>query len=161
MPKAKKVKRTVTCGKCKCEGHNSRTCPTGTKTVAAPAVAVAEVVEVAEVTESVIGPVVDVTPPPPPPKPEVYDPRRREAPTADRGSKTSAAPYRCAKCNSVSILVIVQVKDHHETFKQKRDMFMGEMRCEQCMNLPNPAELILKWGASPNEKIEVDNSPDA
>ena len=146
MPKAKKkskVKRSVTCGKCNEVGHNARTCPTKTKAVA----------EVAAET------------PPAPTKPEpkinlrVEKPapkRAREAPTADMGAKSSASPFRCQKCNSVGILVIVKVKDHNESFKKKKEIFKGEMRCEDCMNKPNPAELILKWGAKPDEVVSFE-----
>jgi hypothetical protein len=37
---------------------------------------------------------------------------------------------------------------------------MGETRCEQCMNKPNPAELILKWGARPDEVVPIPGQDD-
>jgi len=145
MPKAKKkskVKRSVTCGKCNEVGHNARTCPTKVKA--------AEVV-------------VEAPPTPAKPEPKInlreekpVSKRTREAPTADMGAKASASPFRCQKCNSVGILVIVKVKDHNESFKKKKGIFKGEMRCEDCMNKPNPAELILKWGAKPDEVVSFE-----
>jgi len=151
MPKAKKKtkkktakKRTVTCGKCKDTGHNARTCPTKES-----AVAVAT-------TEAPPSPVKTLAPKEEKPRSK----RDRPAPTADRGTAATAAPYRCVKCNQVAILLIVRVKDHNESFKKKKDIFKGEMRCEQCMNKPSPAELILVWGATPDQKVtsEVANA---
>lgn len=145
MPKKKAEKRTVTCGKCKGEGHNARTClNTASKS---------------EVKKSPITVTEAVVPDPPVQKKTKIDTRkpeprpRREAPTADTGTAASAAPYRCPACNQVAILVIVRVKDFNESFKKGREIYKGEMRCEQCMNKPNPAELILKWGAAPGEKV--------
>jgi hypothetical protein len=141
---AKKVKkRTVKCGKCGEEGHNARSCKE------------AEVVEESK----------EVPPPPTQKKTKInlsdedqFNPRKRSAPTADFGAKASAAPYRCPKCNAVAILVIVRVKDHNASFKKKREIFKGEQRCEQCMNKPNPAELILKWGAKPGEVVSEETA---
>ena len=138
-----KAKKTVTCGKCKEPGHNARTCPT--------AVAVAEP---------------DPKPAPaPPPTPRVEEePRRkstvptRDAPTAAR-SGSEAPAYRCPKCNSVGIIVIVRVKDFNESFKQEKVVYGAEVRCEHCMNKPTPSDLILKWGARPDEKIPVAEIP--
>ena len=148
MPKTKKTeKRTVTCGKCKETGHNARTCPT-------PATAAAPKTEV---------------PTPPVPQKEVLtkdEERRmstvpkRDAPTASNSGST-AAPYRCPKCNQVAIIVIGRVLDHNATFKTGEDVFKGETRCEQCMNKPTPAELILKWGARPNEVVPIPGQDDA
>jgi hypothetical protein len=149
MPKKKAEKRTVTCGKCKETGHNARTCPTSAK---------------AEVKK---GPVTSsVTEVPDPPKKKGTKTRidmrveedrerrrQREAPTADTGTAATAAPYRCPKCNAVDILVIVRVKDHSASFKKGTDVFTGEMRCQSCMNKPQPAELILVWGAKPGQKV--------
>jgi hypothetical protein len=86
---------------------------------------------------------------------------RRPAPTADTGTAATAAPYRCPKCNSVAILVVVKVKDHNKSFKKERDIFMGETRCEKCMNKPSPSDLILKWGAKPGEVVPVPGQDDA
>lgn len=136
-------KRTVTCGKCKGKGHNARSC-----TVSAEGG-----VKKGPLTETT------VELPDPPKKRTRIDTRerpRREAPTADKGTAATAAPYRCVKCNSVAILAIVRVKDHAASFKKGKEIFMGEMRCEQCLNKPNPAELILKWGAQPGEKITAE-----
>jgi hypothetical protein len=79
---------------------------------------------------------------------------RRPSPTKDTGTAATAAPYRCVKCNSVAILVIVKVKDHNASFKQKKEVFKGDMRCEQCMNKPEPSDLILVWGAKPGQTVE-------
>lgn len=142
MPK----KRTVTCGKCKETGHNARTCPN-----AAP--------KKSEVKKSPVTKAEAVVPDPPTKKKTKIDTReenarpRREAPTADRGTAATASPYRCPACNQVAILVIVRVKDFNESFKKGKEIFKGETRCEQCMNKPNPAELILKWGATPGETV--------
>ena len=137
MSKTKK-KRTVTCGKCNGTGHNARTCPEDAK-------------ETAKVDAPVVpddaGKIINK---------EVK--QQRPAPTADLGSKASAAPFRCEKCNAVGILVIVRVKDYNATFKQKKDVFMGDLRCEHCMNTPQPAEFILKWGAMPGEKIDAETA---
>jgi hypothetical protein len=84
---------------------------------------------------------------------------RRDAPTASNSGAT-AAPYRCPKCNQVAIIVIVRVKDYNESFKTGKELFMGETRCEQCMNKPNPAELILKWGARPDEVVPIPGQDD-
>jgi len=141
MPKAKN-KRTVTCGKCKETGHNARTCPTAA------------------------APKTEVPTPPVPQKTKLPDEERRmstvpkrEAPTASN-SGAMAAPYRCPKCNAVAIIVIVRVKDHNESFKSGKEVFKGETRCEQCMNKPTPAELILKWGARPNEVVPIPGQDD-
>jgi len=152
MPKTKKskkavVKRTVTCGKCNETGHNARTCPIPTAKketkssadIPAPTVQPEPKTRIdaqQEATEKRLNPV-----------------PRREAPTADI-SGSQAAPYRCAKCNSVKILVIVKIKDHNASFKAGKDVFAGDLRCENCMNKPTPSDLILKWGASPDEKID-------
>lgn len=139
----------MTCGKCGGSGHNSRSC--------APATSVAPVK--AEVVKGQIDKVETVIPDPPVGRKTKIDMRdenprpRRPAPTADTGTAATASPFRCTKCNSVAILVIVRVKDHHETFRQKRDVFKGDQRCEHCLNKPDPAELILKWGALPDEKL--------
>lgn len=156
MPKAKKAKaggkRTVTCGKCKGQGHNARTCTAGKKT---------------EIKSSK-----DIPPPPITGRKTKIDSRfeqterrmskvpKRDAPTADTGSAASAAPYRCPKCNAVAILVIVKVKDFDASFKKKKEVFKGEMRCEKCMNKPAPSDLILKWGASPGEVVPVPGQDD-
>ena len=156
MPKAKSkakkkskktaAKRTVTCGKCKEPGHNSRSC-TGAR----------------KITSSK-----DIPPPPIKPgtktrltKPDLVEPAKRmstvpkrDAPTADT-SGSQAAPYRCVTCNAVAILVIVRVKDYDASFKKKKEIFKGEMRCEKCMNKPIPSDLILKWGAAPGEVVEI------
>jgi len=132
---AKTKKRTVTCGKCKEAGHNARTCPTGAT------------VEVS--TPEVVTAPVKVEPPPTKVR------ARREAPTADRGTAATAAPYRCEKCNNVAILVIVKIKDHMASHRQKKEVFMGDMRCEKCMNKPTPSDLILRWGAVPGETAKV------
>ncbi len=179
MPKAKKkaskkkgsAKRTVTCGKCKEKGHNARSCTVSKAEGSAPtepstAVGPTTVVEEAEakVTEKKA-----VTP-----KHKTRidmrevdaEPRRmstvpkREAPTADT-SGSQAAPYRCPKCNSVAILVIVKVKDYVASQKKEKEVFKGDMRCEQCMNKPSPSDLILKWGARPGEVVPVPEQDDA
>ena len=145
MPKAKKkskAKRTVTCGKCNETGHNARTCPTSKKPSDTPKPAV-------KTTEGDLR-AADL-------KAQV-DRRRRDAPTADRGTAATASPHRCTKCENVAILVIVKVKDYLASSKKKRDIFKGEMRCEQCMNKPSPTDLILKWGAEPDEVFDYDNS---
>jgi hypothetical protein len=140
MPKATKkkkktkTKRTVTCGKCNDTGHNARTCPTKDKAPETKA----------------------ETPKAPKPPKKVPGKRDRKSPTADMGSKSSAAPYRCKKCEQVAILVIVRVSDPNETFRQKKPVFMGQMRCELCMNKPNPADLILVWGAKPGDKVTAE-----
>lgn len=142
MPKT----RTVTCGKCGNTGHNARTCKAeGAQKVAETAA---------------------TTPPPPPPVPtktriDMREDRResktprRLAPTADRGTAATAAPYQCAKCNSVAILLAVRVKDHGASFKQGKDVFASEIRCEKCMNKPVPTDLILKWGVRPGEVVPI------
>lgn len=153
MPKTKKTKskRTVTCGKCKETGHNARTCPTNKKPSDTPAPAVkikkteSEVREAArEVREAE--------------RAAQVARRRRDAPTADRGTAATAPPYRCTKCENVAILVIVKVKDYLASSKAGRDIFKGETRCEQCMNKPTPSDLILVWGAKPDEVFDYDNS---
>ena len=139
MAKAKAKKRTVTCGKCKETGHNARTC-------SEKAVAVKETPAPVAPTPAVLKTE----------KPSVRPPRpRREAPTQDTGTAATAAPYRCKKCNNVAILVIVKVKDHMASHRQKKEVFMGDMRCEKCMNKPSPSDLILKWGAMPGETVPV------
>jgi len=152
MPKAKKVKRSVTCGKCKETGHNARTCLTVEAVVAEAAVPVVEA----------------PTPPKPKAKIDIHDEKkrmstvpRRDAPTANTGATANHAPYRCQKCYAVAILVVVRVKDHNASFKEGKEIFKGDVRCEQCMNKPNPAELILKWGASPNEVVPIPGQDDA
>jgi hypothetical protein len=138
--KTKSKKRSVTCGKCKETGHNARTCPTNVKTAETTTPVVTE-----EEKREVLRKAAEL-----PPEPLKRD---RPAPTADMGSKATAAPYRCVKCNSVAILVIVRVKDHMQSFKQKKEVFEGALRCEDCMNKPNPAELILVWGAKPDQVV--------
>jgi hypothetical protein len=139
-----KPARTVSCGGCGQDGHNKRTCPSRTSTTPAAPIAVAEppkkVVEAAKPT---------------PPNPRAHKPptRQREAPTGDRGTAATAAPYRCPKCNSVAILVIVRVKDYVKSQQQGKDVFKGDQRCEQCMNKPDPCSLILVWGASPGQTV--------
>ena len=145
--KAAAKKRTVTCGKCKEPGHNARTC---------------------------LGdaPVAEAEAPPAPPKPKrtKIDTREKEerrhsrvpkraAPTADIGSAV-APSFRCPKCSAVAILVIVRVKDENASFKKKKLVYKGEVRCEKCMNKPTPSDLILKWGALPGQMIEPEQ-PDA
>lgn len=134
-------KRTVTCGNCKEKGHNARSCK----------------VEVKTVTD---------TPPPPVDQKTLRNEERRQhriprrdAPTA--GSGAIAAPYRCNKCNNVAILVAVKIKDHNESFKQKKEIFMSDLRCEKCMNKPSPSDLILKWGATPDEVVPIPGQDDA
>lgn len=137
------AKRTVTCGKCKEKGHNARSCSTKK-----------------EIKSSA-----DIPTPPTAGRKTKIDMRheqtekrmrvpKRDAPTANN-SGADAAPYRCEKCNAVAILVIVKVKDYNESFKQKKEVFAGETRCEMCMNKPIPSDLILKWGAAPGEVVEV------
>jgi hypothetical protein len=153
MAKAAK-KRTVTCGKCKKEGHNARTCPKGKGKK--------------EIKSSA-----DIPPPPITGSKTKIDTRypqtekrmntvpKREAPTADKGAAATASPYRCKKCNAVAILVVVKVKDHDASFKKKKEIFKGETRCEKCMNKPSPSDLILKWGAMPDEVVPVPGQDDA
>ena len=139
-------KRTVKCGKCGAEGHNVRSCTSGTKK---------------KITSSA-----DIPPPPVKKKTRVdlRDERRlskvprRDAPTAGRDTP---APYRCPKCNNVAILVAVKIKNHDESFKQKKEIFMSDLRCEKCMNKPSPSDLILKWGASPDEVVPIPGQDDA
>jgi hypothetical protein len=132
--KSSEKKRTVICGACKGEGHNSRTCPGKNPSVTEEPVKVVEPKKIEP--KKVVAP-------------------RRDAPTADMGTAATAAPHRCNKCNSVAILVIVRVKDHNESFKRKKEVFKGEMRCEQCMNKPTPSDLILVWGAEPDQVAEI------
>jgi len=147
MPKAAKkkkkatkkaaAKRTVMCGKCKGEGHNARTCPTAEKATAPKVTPVPKVL------------------------PESDDRRqskvpKREGQTDKMGAATAhVSPYRCKKCNSVAILVAVKIKDHNASFKKKKDWFQSDLRCEKCMNKPSPSDLILKWGATPDEIVPV------
>lgn len=151
-------KRTVTCGHCKTQGHNSRTCP-----AKAP-----KVESKPEIKSSA-----DIPDPPVDRKTrldmrdEEQDHRRqhkippRDAPTKGVHSSNDVAPYRCPKCNAVAILVVVKVKDHNASFKRQRDVFKGETRCEQCFNKPQPSDLILKWGAMPDEVVPVPGQDDA
>lgn len=170
MPKAKKrtakakkrSARTVTCGKCNEQGHNARTCPTRVTTTESPKAA-----PTMEIKSSK-----DIPPPPVTGNKTKIDARfeqterrmstvpKRDAPTADIGSAASAAPYRCVKCNSVAILVVVKVKDVEASFRKQKDVYKGEMRCEKCMNKPTPSDLILKWGASPGEIVPVPGQDD-
>jgi hypothetical protein len=84
----------------------------------------------------------------------------RDAPTGDRGTAATAAPYRCPKCNQVAILLIAQVKDYVASQRAGKDVFKGDQRCEQCMNKPDPCNLILIWGAKPGQSItEVEANP--
>lgn len=145
MAKRTKKKKSVTCGKCGNTGHNARTC-------SAEAEPVLEEVAVAKVEK---GPITVEETKAPEKLPPAPSPRARLAPTADTGTAATAAPYRCPKCNAVDILVIVKVKDHNESFKKGRDIYKGDTRCQSCMNKPNPAELILKWGARPDEKVSA------
>jgi hypothetical protein len=131
-------KRTVTCGKCKKTGHNARSC---TITEDAP-----------------VAPAPTVQPKPPEAKRRMSKVPKRESPTADRAS---AAPYRCNKCNNVAILVAVKIKDYDQSFKQKKEVFKSDLRCEKCMNKPSPSDLILKWGAVPDEVVPVPGQDDA
>lgn len=154
MPKAKKkvkkkAKRVMTCGKCKGKGHNARTCTAETPTVVEATTLLSEDAASRTMTYEEI--------------PEEPSPRSRPAPTADRGTAATAAPYRCSKCNAVDILVIVRVKDHGASFKKKREIFKGEQRCQSCMNKPQPAELILVWGAKPGQTVseEIANAANA
>lgn len=148
MSKAKSH-RTVSCGGCGQDGHNKRTCPSKGAPTTATAVAPPPVVTSPE----------PAPPPAPTPKPvaptKTYKPptRVREAPTGDRGTAATAAPYRCPKCNQVAILVIVKVKDYVRSQQTGKEVFKGDQRCEQCLNKPDPTTLILKWGARPGETI--------
>jgi hypothetical protein len=127
-----KKARTVTCGSCKEEGHNARTCPKK-ETPPPPVTTHIEARDAKKTTHTV---------------------PKRDAPTGDRGTAATAAPYRCNKCNQVAILVIVKVKDHDQSFKKGKEVFKGEMRCEQCMNKPTPSDLILIWGALPDQTVD-------
>jgi hypothetical protein len=51
--------------------------------------------------------------------------------------------------------VAVKVKDHNASFRQKKEIFASDLRCEKCMNKPAPSDLILKWGATPGEVVPV------
>lgn len=147
-----KTKRTVACGGCGGEGHNKRTCPNkGTAEAPAVAPATAEPPVTTSVPETVakVEPVKKAVPP----KEDAPSPRRREAPTADRGTASTAAPYRCPKCNQVAILVIARVRDYVASQRTGKDVWKGDQRCEQCMNKPDPCNLILKWGAKPGEMV--------
>lgn len=144
--KSKKAgKRTVTCGSCKEPGHNARTCPTK-----------------GEIKSSK-----DIPPPPITGRKTRIDERqeqtkrrmstvpRRLSPTKDTGTGATAPPYRCEKCNAIAILVIVKIKDHNASYLQKKEVFTGQMRCELCMNKPTPSDLILVWGATPGQTVDV------
>jgi hypothetical protein len=48
---------------------------------------------------------------------------------------------------------VVRVKDHAATFTEKRDVYKGDQRCENCLNKPDPAELILRWGVKPGDMV--------
>lgn len=150
MSKAKAA-RTMTCGGCGETGHNTRTCK-GAAPVPAP-----EAAPAATVVEAVApAPEPAKVPTPPVPIKTKIDMRerpRREAPTADRGTAASAAPYRCPKCNSVAILAIVRVKDYASSQRLGKEVFRGDQRCEQCLNKPDPTSLILKWGVKPGESV--------
>ena len=150
--KKRKGKRTVTCGKCKKTGHNSRTCKPTAETTA-------------PVVKKEIKSSADIPPPPTKKIRTKIDERRekavrrnvvpkRDAPTAGNTSVNDYAPYRCPKCHQVAILVVVRVKDHGATFRLKKDVFVPETRCEKCFTKP-PSDLILKWGAYPNEVVPV------
>lgn len=158
---SKSKKRTVSCGGCGGEGHNKRTCPskgvgtpvetttaTAEPPVTTPPVSTTSVPEASEASKPAPTPVTL-------PKPKVVSPREREAPTADRGSKATAAPYRCSKCNQVAILVIAKVKDWAESQRLGKEVFKGDLRCELCMNKPDPCNLILVWGAKPGQTVTV------
>lgn len=136
---AKTKKRTVTCSKCNETGHNARTC---SKETTKSAVAVK--VTPPELFKKLINE-----------KPPVKKRPRRPAPTQDTGTAATSAPYRCTKCNNVAILVIVKIKDHMASHRQKKEVFVGDLRCELCMNKPSPSDLILKWGATPGETVPV------
>jgi hypothetical protein len=154
MSKGSKAPRTVKCGGCGNEGHNTRTCPSKeaprSETATATATPPEPVVETKTEAKTEV-------PPPPVPKKTRIDTRearpRREAPTGDRGTAATAAPYRCPKCNQVAILVVVRVKDHVLSQRAGRDIFKGDQRCEQCLNKPDPTTLILKWGVKPGETV--------
>lgn len=158
MPKAKAkadksaAKRTVTCSVCEKTGHNARTCADNKRGTDA---------------EQVVAAPPHIPAPPVETKRTRIDYReeedrarkntvpRREAPTQGPFSSSDVSPYRCVKCNAVAILVAVRVKDHNASFKQKRDVWVSDIRCEQCFNKPAPSDLILKWGAMPGEKVPV------
>ncbi len=131
-------KRTVTCGKCKKTGHNARTCPSS-KTKAKE----------------------EIKALPTPEKRRMNTVPKREGQTGNMGVGSYAPPYRCNKCNQVAILVAVKIKDHNQSFLQKKEIFMSDLRCEKCMNKPSPSDLILKWGASPDEVVPIPGQDDA
>lgn len=143
MAKATKKKRTVTCGSCGKTEHNARTCPD--KATKAP--------EATKAKKEIKSPL----PALPVPAEEKRQHRvpKRSAPTAGTQAASDAAPYRCPKCNSVKLLVVVKMKDHLASHKTGRDVFVGETRCEDCFNKPAPSDLILKWGAMPNEVVPI------
>lgn len=151
MPKAKKTKkkRVITCGKCKVVGHNARTCTAKT-----------EAKKGSVVKSTMVETRVELPDPPTKKRTRIdtserEERPRREAPTADRGTAATAAPYRCQKCNAVSILAIVRVKDHMESHRQGKTVYKGDTRCESCLNKPDPAELIMVWGASPDQVVSA------
>jgi hypothetical protein len=146
-----KVKRTVACGGCGADGHNKRTCPSK-GAIGSPVTATAEppvTTSAPEVKAEVVAPKPVVLPK----GREVVSTRKREAPTADRGTAATAAPYRCPKCNQVAILVIVRVKNYVASQTEGKEVWRGDQRCEQCMNKPDPCSLILVWGAKPGQTM--------
>ena len=139
-------KRVMTCGKCKGKGHNARTCKDPVK------------IENSVVKSEIVVTEVEVPDPPATDRREVPERPRRDAPTADRGTAATASPFRCPKCNQVKILAIVRVKDYAETARRGKAIYRGDMRCEACLNQPDPADLILVWGARPDEKVSVETA---
>ena len=145
-------KRTVTCSNCGNAGHNVRTCRVGKSDSLTKGV-----------SEPVLESSADIPAPPITGRKTKVDMRHeqskrrlrdRPSPTADKGSMASGAPYRCKKCNEVAILVLVRVKDVVESRRMQKDVYKSDLRCERCMNKPVPSDLILKWGARPDETIE-------
>ena len=132
-----KKKRIYKCGGCGELGHNKRTCPN---------------------KEGAIQRVVAVEEPPIAAEPEVVE-EKEEAHVQPQmpldGSVdlingfrkptgrpvAPAAPYECAACGRVGILVLVELVAGGKA-----------LRCEHCQN-KTPVKTILRWGATPDTKV--------
>jgi len=124
----KTKKTTYKCGHCGEKGHNARTCPTKTTTTTTKTA-----------TKTTTTTATTTIPAPLKIEPSV------DIVSKSRKGSTPSTPgcFECKRCQNIGVLVLIGITVNGKS--------VSELRCEKCHN-NSPVDVILKWGASPDDK---------